>query len=55
MNLPTLIGSLIILAVFVAIVGRGIYNWKRGKGGCSCSCGCGCEGCAACGQCHPQN
>lgn len=53
MNLPTLIGSLILLAVFAAIVGRGIYARKHGKGGCSC--GCGCEGCAAAGQCHPRD
>lgn len=46
MNLPTLIGALIVLAIFVAIVGRSIYNMKRGKGGCSCG------DCGSCGACH---
>ena len=36
MNVPTLIGALIILVIFVAIVGCGIYNRKHGKSGCSC-------------------
>ena len=38
MNVPTLIGALIILA----IVGRGIYNRKHGKSGCSCGGDCDC-------------
>ena len=41
MNVPTLIGALIILVIFVAIVGRGIYNRKRG-----CSCGGDCDCCS---------
>lgn len=46
MNLPTIIGALIVLAVFVAIVARGIYNKKHGKGGCACGSDCGhCNGC----------
>ena len=36
MNVPTLIGALIILVIFVAIVGRGIYKRTHGKSGCSC-------------------
>ncbi len=44
MNLPTIIIGLIVLAVFAAIVGRGIYNRRRGKGGCSGNCG-SCGGC----------
>lgn len=47
MNLPTIIGSLIVLAIFVAIVARGIYNRRHGKGGCSCG-----GDCASCGACH---
>lgn len=31
MNAPTIIIGLIILAVFVAIVGKGIYNRRHGK------------------------
>lgn len=48
MNVPTLIGTLIVLAIFAAIVGRGIYNRKHGKGGCSCGGDCGSCG----GACH---
>ena len=44
MNAPTIIIGLIILAVFAAIVGKGIYNRRHGKS--SCSCGGGCGGCA---------
>ncbi|UQT49738.1 hypothetical protein M5E87_08685 [Flavonifractor plautii] len=36
MNAPTIIIGLIILAVFVAIVGKGIYNRRHGKSSCSC-------------------
>ncbi|SFP88044.1 hypothetical protein SAMN05216343_11712 [Oscillibacter sp. PC13] len=46
MNLPTLIGTLLVLAVFGTIVGRGIYNHKHGKRGCSCGGDCG--SCSAC-------
>ena len=44
MNAPTIIIGLIILAVFAAIVGKGIYNRRHGKSSCSCggSCGGGC-------------
>ena len=42
MNVPTLIGALIILVIFVAIVGHGIYNRKHGKSGCSCGGDCDC-------------
>ena len=47
MNVPTILVGLIVLVVFAAIVGRGIYNHRRGKGGCSCGGDCG-----ACGGCH---
>lgn len=48
MNAPTVIVGLIVLAIFVAIVGKSIYNHKHGSGGCSCggecgSCGCSCH------------
>lgn len=46
MNAPTILGALIVLAVFIAIVARGIHNKKAGKGGCSCGGDCGaCGGC----------
>ena len=41
MNAPTIIIGLIILAVFVAIVGKGIYNRRHGK---SSSCWVGSRG-----------
>ena len=50
MNAPTIIAALIVLVVFAAIVGKGIYNRRHGKGGCSCGCDCG-----ACGGCHCGN
>lgn len=46
MNLPTILIGLLVLAVFTAIVARGLYNKKRGRGGCSCGGGCG--SCHAC-------
>lgn len=42
--IPTIIISIIIAAVFFAIVGKGIYNRKHHKSGCS--------GCSGCGDCH---
>jgi len=44
MNTPTILIGLVVLAVFAAIVGRGIWNRKHGKGGCSGNCG-SCGGC----------
>ena len=43
MNAPTIIAALIVLVVFAAIVGKGIYNRRPGKGGCSR--GGSCPGC----------
>lgn len=50
MNLPTLLIALVILAVFVAIIARGIHNKRKGKSGC----GCGCDSCPSSGACHPK-
>lgn len=50
MNPPTIIIGLIILALFVAIIARGIHNKRQGKGGCSC--GGSCSGCG--GGCHSE-
>jgi len=50
MNAPTIIAALIVLVVFAAIVGKGIYNRRHGKGGCSCGGSCGT--CGACSACH---
>ena len=35
-NLPTILVGLVVLALFVGVIARGIYNRKQGKGGCSC-------------------
>lgn len=49
-NLSTLLVGLVVLAIFVAIVARGIYNRKQGKGGCAC----GCDQCPGRGLYHPE-
>ena len=46
MNLPTILIGLLVLTAFLAVVARGVYNKKHGKGGCSCSGECG--GCCHC-------
>lgn len=45
--IPTIIGTIVIAALFFAIIGKGIYNRKHHKSGCG-SCG----GCGGCGGCH---
>ncbi len=49
-NLSTLLVALAVLALFAAIVGRGLYNRRRGRGGCAC----GCDQCPSRGLCHPD-
>lgn len=45
-NLPTLLIALAVLAVFGAIVGKGIWNKRHGKGSCACGGDCSrCKGC----------
>ena len=46
--LPTILIGLLVAVVFFAIVGKGIYNRKHHKGGCS-ACGGSCGGCHGCG------
>lgn len=48
--LATIIISLVILCVFVAIVVRGVQNRKQGKSSCSCGCG----NCPGKTLCHPE-
>ena len=50
MNLPTIIISIIVAAIFLAIVINGIIKKKNGKGGCSC----GCSGCSMSEICHSK-
>jgi hypothetical protein len=50
MNLPTTIGVIIVAAVFVAIIVKGIIDRKKGKTSCSCSC----SGCAMRDKCHKK-
>ncbi|MEQ2457085.1 FeoB-associated Cys-rich membrane protein [Flavonifractor hominis] len=52
MNLPTLLIALAVLAVFVAIVARGIHNRRAGRSSCSCGGSCGHCGCGE--LCHPK-
>ena len=58
--MPSIIIGLIIAAVCVAIIARGIHNRRLGRhscSGCSGSCGgsCGCGGCASSGACSPEH
>lgn len=46
MNAPTIIIAAVVLAIFVAIVARGVYNRKHHKS--SCGCGSDCGGCSGC-------
>ncbi len=48
MNLPTIIITAVVAAIFIAIVARGII--KRKNGGSSCSCGC--SNCGMSDICH---
>ncbi|MGN8937830.1 FeoB-associated Cys-rich membrane protein [Bittarella sp. HCP28S3_D9] len=50
MNGPTIVGALLVLAIVAAIVGRGIWNRRHHRGGCSCGCG----DCPSRGLCHPD-
>ena len=48
--------GLIIAAVCVAIIARGIHNRRQGRHSCSGSCGsCGCGCGASSGICHPEH
>ena len=42
--IPTILIGLLVAAAFFAIVGKGIYNRRHHKGGCS-ACGGSCGGC----------
>lgn len=45
-NLATVLVGLVVFGIFGAIVARGIYNHKNGKGGCACGGDCShCRGC----------
>lgn len=48
MNPPTIIISLIILALVVGIIANEVKKKKRGESSCSCGCG----GCAFKDTCH---
>ncbi|MBO1678735.1 FeoB-associated Cys-rich membrane protein [Bittarella massiliensis (ex Durand et al. 2017)] len=50
MNGPTIIGALVVLAIVAAVVGRGVWNRRHHRGGCSCGCG----DCPSRGLCHPD-
>ena len=48
--LPTIIVGVIIAALFVGVVTKGIQNRKNGKSSCSC----GCSGCGMSDICHSK-
>ena len=48
--MATIIIGVLVFAAVAAIVGRGIWNRKHHKGGCSC----GCSGCPGSSLCHPE-
>jgi len=48
-NLPTILIGIIVAVLVVAVIARGAYNRRHGKGGCSCGCG----SCPSQGLCHP--
>lgn len=50
MNWQTLVVLAIVVAIFAAIVVKGIKNKKEGKSSCSC----GCSGCANKDYCHKE-
>lgn len=47
-NLPTVVIAVIIAALFLTIVIRGVIKRRRGESGC----GCGCSGCPNSALCH---
>ena len=46
MNPATILVGLLVLAIFVAIIARGIYNRRHHKGSCG--------SCPSSGLCHPK-
>ena len=45
---------LVLAAVVIAILARGVHNLRKGGSGCSCGGSCGsCRGCS--GMCGPQS
>lgn len=51
--LPTILISLAIAAICVAIVARAIHDRRHGKSSCSCGGSCGSCGCS--GLCHSHH
>ncbi len=48
MNMPTIIGTIIIAVIFFSIIINGIRGHKKNDGGCGGNCG----GCPYAGSCH---
>ncbi len=48
MNWQTVVVALIVAAIFISIIVKGIINRKNGKSSCSC----GCENCGMKDSCH---
>ena len=46
---------LVLAAVVIAIIARGVHNLRKGRSGCSCGGSCGsCGGCSCGSACRPQ-
>lgn len=52
-SMATVIVSLVVFGAVAFVIGKGIYNRVRRKGG-ECSCGGGCSGCPGSCLCHPE-
>lgn len=50
-DLATVLVSLLLFSVCLAIVGRAAVNRHRRQGDGSAGCGCGCAGCSGCAGC----
>ena len=51
MNWQTILVLIVVAAIFLAVVIKGIVDKKKGKS----SCNCGCEGCAYKDSCKGEN
>ena len=51
MNWQTILVLIVVAAIFLAVVIKGIVDKKKGKSSCSC----GCEGCAVKDSCKGEN
>ncbi|MBE6859360.1 MAG: FeoB-associated Cys-rich membrane protein [Ruminococcus sp.] len=48
-------GTIIVLAVVLILIGLAVYSIRKDKKSGKSSCGCGCSGCAMRDRCHGDN